>query len=152
MVIHGHYGADRTRVPGPFVTAYVSFTRLGAQGWVEFLVDSGANGVYLHLADAQRIRITRDSLRQSSLQESFGIAGSEKYFTEPGLLSFGEEIHVRHHLNIYIARGESATPESVPSLLGRDFLNLCDLRLDYATDLVSLTPRNVNEYGEIPAQ
>ena len=161
MVLHGYYKEGISRVPGPFLMVYVSITRLGAQyvsitrlgaqGFVEFLVDSGANGVYIHQGDAQNLAIPPGSLRQNTLEESFGLAGREWYYSETGLLSFGEDFRLRHQLKMFIAREDSNTPAGVPSLLGRDFLNLCDIRLDHATNTVSLTPRNVNEHGEIPA-
>ena len=151
MVLQGYYKEGLTRVPGPFMMVYVSFTRLGVQGFVEFLVDSGANGVYIHRADVENMAISPALLRENSLRESYGLAGREKYYTESGLLSFGEDYRLRHQLEVFIAREESSTPPGVPSLLGRDFLNLCDIRLNYATNVVSLTPRNVNEHGEIPA-
>ena len=151
MVLHGYYKEGISRVPGPFLMVYVSITRLGAQGFVEFLVDSGANGVYIHQGDAQNLAIPPGSLRKNTLEESFGLAGREWYYSETGLLSFGEDFRLRHQLKMFIAREDSNTPAGVPSLLGRDFLNLCDIRLDHATNTVSLTPRNVNEHGEIPA-
>ena len=151
MVLQGYYKEGVSRVPGPFITVYVSITRLGVQGFVEFLVDSGANGVYLHQGDVQNLAIPSGSLRQNTLEESFGLAGREWYYSETGLLSFGEDFHIRHQLKVFIARHDSNTPERAPSLLGRDFLNLCDVRLDHATNTVNLTPRRVNEHGEIPA-
>ena len=151
MVLRGYYKEGLSVVPGPYIMVYVSFTRLGAQGFVEFLVDSGANGVYIHHADVEKMDIPPGSLQENSLVEASGLAGHEKYYTETGLLSFGEDFRFRHQLRMFIARENSNTPESIPSLLGRDFLNLCDVRLDFATDTVCLTPRKVNEYGEIPS-
>ena len=151
MVLQGYYKEGLSRVPGPYLMVYLSFIRIGAQGFVEFLVDSGANGVYIHRADVEKLAILPASLRENSLEESFGLAGREKYYSETGLLSFGEDYRFRHQLKMFIAREGSRTPQSVPSLLGRDFLNLCDVRLDYATNSVWLTPWNVNQYGEIPS-
>ena len=72
----------------------------------------------------------------------------------PGTLAFeiGPFSYIRCHLDISIAREDSLAPEGIPSLLGRDFLNLCDVRLNYHAGLVSLKPGNVNIYGEIARQ
>jgi hypothetical protein len=72
MVLQGYYKEGISRVPGPFIMVYVSFTRLGVQGFVEFLVDSGANGVYIHQADVENLAIPPGSLRQNTLEESLG--------------------------------------------------------------------------------
>lgn len=152
MVIYGNYDATRSRVPSPYVEGYVSFTRLGVQGYVEFLIDSGANGVVLRRADARKLGITEDQLKEAgSLVELVGLGGAQKYYSVAGLLVFEVEQppSIRCQLDIHIAGGESTTPESVPSLLGRDFLNMCYVRLNYSTGLVALEPINVNEHGEM---
>ena len=52
--------------------------------------------------------------------------------------------------NIFIADvSESSIFQESASLLGRDFLNLCDLRLNHAQNLVALTPLNVDAGGII---
>ena len=37
----------------------------------------------------------------------------------------------------------------LPSLLGRDFLNLCDMRLNHSAGVVALEPVNVDDSGGI---
>ena len=130
----------------------MSFTRLGIQGRVNFLIDSGANGVALNIGDARTMGIPQDLLPQAGrLRESVGIGGTQRYYSVAGTLSFQIGLHsyIRCHLDINIAEDDSLAPEGIPSLLGRDFLNLCDVRLNYSTGLVALEPVNVNEYGEI---
>ena len=39
-----------------------------------------------------------------------------------------------------------------PSLLGRDFLNLCDVRLNHARSIVALDPLNVENGFILPPQ
>ena len=153
MVIYGRYNSERSGAPSPHVRALVSFTRLDIQGRVDFLIDSGANGVALNIDDAKTLGIPQDLLRQAGrLQESIGIGGTQRYYSVAGTLSFplGLDFFIRCHLGINIAEDDSNAPEGIPSLLGRDFLNLCDVRLNYSTGLVTLEPVNVNEYGEIP--
>ncbi len=152
MVIFGHYETDQIRVPRPRIRGYVNFTRLGVQGMVDFLVDSGADSVIIHPADVRNIGILQRTLRENSVRESVGIGGRQKYFTESGSISFadGQFSYVRCYLDICIAGDDiSTTSERVPSILGRDFLNLCDVRLNYSTALVALQPVSANDYGEI---
>ena len=40
--------------------------------------------------------------------------------------------------------------QSIPSLLGRDILNLCAVTLDYSQNLVRLEPRNLSENFMLP--
>ena len=99
------------------------------------------------------MRIPQDLLRQTGrLQESIGIGGTQHYYSVTGTLSFeiGPGSYIRCHLDINIAEDGSNTTDVIPSLLGRDFLNLCDVRLNYSTGLIAMEPVNLNEYGEIP--
>ena len=152
MVILGHYEADQIKVPRPRVSGYVIFIRLGVQGFVEFLVDSGADSVILHSADVGNIGIPQQMLQENTIRESIGIGGTQEYFSEPGLISFenDEPPYIKCYLDICIAGTDiSTTPHGVPSILGREFLNQCDMRLNYSTGLVALEPVNANEFGEI---
>ena len=150
MVIIGHYETERIRVPRPRVWGYVGFPRLGAQGLVEFLVDSGADSVILHSADVINIGIPRDMLQEDSLRESVGIGGTQRYYSEAGVLSFDVESSiVQCDIDIRIAVYGTAVSTRIPSLLGRDFPNLCDVRLNHSAGVVSLIPLNVDGNGFI---
>ena len=150
MVIYGNYKPEPARAPSPYVWGYLSFVRLDVQGWVEFLIDSGATSVSLHIADARRMGIQQDLLDASSLRNSFGIGGTHRYYSELGTLSFDvESAVIQYSLDIRIAEDGPSAPMRLPSLLGRDFLNLCDVRLNYARNLVSLAPLNVDGRGFI---
>ena len=143
MTIFGYYEFDHVRVPRPWVRAYVNFTRLGVHGTVDFLVDSGADSVILHGNDVRNLGISQQMLRHHSSRESVGIGGIQRYFSEQGSLSFEDDqgLYIRCYLDISIAGPETTTtPERVPSLLGRDFLNLCDVRLKHSAGVVSLDP------------
>ena len=68
------------------------------------------------------------------------------------MLSFldDQSFYRRCFLDIFIADVSESTifQENVP-LLGRDFLNLCDVRLNHAQNLVTLNPLNVDSGGII---
>ena len=109
----------------------------------------------LNIEDARRMEIPQDLLRETGrLQQSIGIGGTQRYYSVSGTLSFeiGPHSYIRCHLDVNIAKDDALAPEGVPSLLGRDFLNLCDVRLNYEAELVSLEPVNLNAYGEIARQ
>lgn len=149
MVIHGYYRPHPPEAPSPYIGAYVSFPRFGVRQWVDFLVDSGATGVIIHPADIRQMRIPYHLLRTSSVRISQGIGGTQGYFSEPGTLSFPTQSPpLQCHLEIRIA-GDPDSPSRIPSLLGREFLNRCDLRLNQAQNLVALTPLNINADGTI---
>lgn len=152
MVIYGAYRPSPFVAPAPYVRAHVSFTRLNINDWIDFMVDSGANGVALHLDDVRRMKIPQDLLQETGrLQQSLGIGGTQHYYSLPATLSFETASfpYIRCQLDINIVRDDSQAPQGIPSLLGRDFLNLCDLHLNYPTGLVSLAPVLLNPHGEI---
>ena len=149
MTIYGRYKPDPPETPSAYVRIHVSFPRFGVRGWVDFLVDSGATGVIIHSADVRKLRIPHALLRTGPVRISRGIGGIQRYYSEPGTLYFEtESSHLRCHLNLHIA-GDADNPARIPSLLGREFLNLCDLRLNHPQNLVSLTPLNVDPGGII---
>ena len=72
-----------------------------------------------------------------------GIAGSRTYYAQQGILSFeAAELNILN-CNLIVFISESSESEPLPSLLGRDFLNLCDVRLNHSQNIVSLDPLNV---------
>ena len=149
MVVYGFYEPEPPATPSPYVSAYVHLPRLGILQRVEFLIDSGSTGVMLHSADVRRLAIPQELLRANAVRHSRGIGGVRRYYPEPGTLSFDTEpLPLWCDLDFHII-DDSAAPSRIPSLLGRDFLNLCDVRLNYHAGLVSLAPVNVNDYGEI---
>ena len=149
MVIHGFYKPIPPATPSPYVSAYVSLPRFDIQRQVDFLIDSGATGVMLNSEDVRDMNIPMELLRANAVRRSRGIGGVQRYFSEPGSLSFGVgSSTLRCNLDLYII-DDSTAPPRIPSLLGRDFLNLCDVRLNYHAGLVSLSPVSVNDYGEI---
>ena len=152
MVIHGFYKPEPPAIPSPYVSAYVSLPRFRIWRSVDFLIDSGATGVMLHSEDVRQLGIPQELLRADAVRNSLGVGGVRRYFAEPGSLSFDiGPLILRCDLNIHII-DDTAAPSRIPSLLGRDFLNRCDVRLNYHAGLVSLAPVNVNNHGEIARQ
>ncbi len=128
------------------------FPRLGIQDWVELLVDSGSDRTILHPDANLAVKIPYHRLRSGSRGIAAGIGGTQNYYSQPGVLIFEDDQYnfLQCNLDIFVAEiGASALMQEVPSLLGRDFLNLCDVRLNHAQNLVTLNPLNVDSGGII---
>ena len=97
-------------------------------------------------------RIPYHRLQNNNRGMATGIGGTWEYYSEPAVLGFEDEQSpfLQCELDIFIA--ETSGPvasRSVPSLLGRDFLNLCDVRLNHSASIVALDPLNIDGSGMI---
>ena len=119
----------------PILRARLLIPRLGINGHVNFLVDTGTSGTCLHPHAGRRVQIPFDELRTP--MDRVGIGGSLPYYHEPAsvLLHDGEREHA-FDITLSIASPQLPTPSNprpvvnrLPSLLGRDVLNR--LRMDY---------------------
>ena len=100
----------------------------------------------LHPGRGSEIQIPFHLLHSHRMGQAIGLGGTWRYFSESCVLSFEDDrpSYVRRHLDIFIAEpGWPAEYQERPSILGRDFLNLCDVRLNHAQNLVTLDPLNV---------
>ena len=110
----------------PFVRVLITIPRLGVRRAVDFLVDTGADNTCLNHRDAAYLRLFPEVLRESEMTRATGIGGSSRYFREDPRLEFldADDDHPREYpVSLRIA-DLSDTPTSIPSLLGRDILNL----------------------------
>lgn len=139
MAIEGYFKSGFDILPAPYVQAYLYFPRLDLADTVDFLIDTGADYTSIHPGDVNRLGIDYRRLRRTSLSSFSGIGGSMDYYEESGLLIFHESTgETRNHtLNIRISASKN-DPEiqGLPSLLGRDFLNLCSSSIDKSKNLV----------------
>ena len=110
----------------PFVRVRVIIPRLGIRRTVEFLVDTGADHTCVNHRDAVNMDLFPDVLRENEMTHATGIGGSSRYFVEDARLEFldtDEERPREYPVSLRIA-DLSDTPMPIPSLLGRDILNL----------------------------
>jgi hypothetical protein len=132
-------GRFRSKSGAPYVDALASLPRLGLQGLVSFMVDTGADGTVLMPTDAKRLGIDFGTLRNPTTSE--GIGGAAHGFFEEVILSFYD----RRSVYFYLLHVEIATPASYnqrfPSLLGRDVLKQWRCVLDTVRKKVVFTPR-----------
>ena len=106
----------------PRVFGFVRSPTLHAQGWVKFLVDTGAAGTCLHPSDAHKIGINLGQLEYSSTNQ--GVGGMARYAQQSAYIFFhdSEGGWASYTVDLQIAK---LTPDNLefPSLLGRDILS-----------------------------
>ena len=110
----------------PFVKARVTIPRLGVQGEVDFLVDTGADRTCVNHRDVAHMRLFPEILRGNEATYAEGVGGWARYFREDARLEFLDTDDGRpyeHTFRLLIADLSDA-PLPTPSLLGRDILNL----------------------------
>lgn len=146
MAIQGFFHPGGEITAAPFVFALVDFRRLGLRETILFLVDTGSNTTCVHSDDIIRLGIDYRQLDNESLIQSSGVGGNAGYYSEPATLALRDDSgDLRlYDLDIHISQSPNTLGTvSLPSLLGRDFLNRCRVYLDSASDAVQLEPRNV---------
>ena len=95
--------------------------RMGLNGNISFLFDTGADSSVLMPLDAQRMGIDYKKLRR--IEQSFGIGGASETYIEPAYLAFvGDDELYGYEIDVRIcAPSNSILP--IPSLLGRDIID-----------------------------
>ncbi len=92
----------------PYIRGELAIPRLAAKGHITFLVDTGADGAYIHPEDARRVGIPFERLLDADV--STGIGGRAVYFREPAALSFtDEEVTILDVVDLLIAEPSRAS-------------------------------------------
>ena len=106
----------------PFVQGRLTVPRLGMDGFVDFLVDTGSDSTVLHPLDGQLLRCNFDLLKDSEVVD--GIGGGHDYFPESGaaITLTGERTAYQFSpITIDIAK-PGGNVDTLPSILGNDML------------------------------
>ena len=146
MPVRGYIDSEHYDPPAPFLSGMIYFPRLGTAGLISFLVDTGSDLTYLPRDHAIDLGIDYRALGQNRLFGLRGVSGATGYFRELALVLFRDD--TGRELMSQLVVGLQATPGDGsdidhPPLLGRDFLNRCDLRVNFAQSLVELEPISV---------
>ena len=105
----------------PYVSCRVRLPRFGLDRRISFLMDTGADSTCLHPADAERLGVPFDLLRDEAY--SSGVGGSAAYYRERALLSFRDgSITSAYNIQLLIASPTTSNMR-LPSLLGRNIIN-----------------------------
>ena len=115
-------------------------------GHLWLFIDTGCDRTCLHPRDIDELGLDYVALEDRPLSYSGGVGGLTGYYQEPALLLFRDDSGQDRICQLTVGLHQKTNdPEAreIPYLLGRDFLNLCDLRLNPAQDLVRLDPLNV---------
>ena len=108
----------------PWIRGYVAFPRLAVKGFVNFLIDTGADSTVIHPADGLVIGIPFDDLGSPSMRS--GIGGKRAYFEEDAVIFFADDASSLHPCptGVSVAKPDArGTLDHTPSLLGRPLLN-----------------------------
>ena len=134
-MIYGYFDAYGT----PYIEAHISIERLEVDGYVQFLVDTGAYSGALHPADGKFLGCRFDLLTDP--HEVDGVGGSQEYYEEEATITFEAEDGSSYGfvVDLDVAK-PSPDIDDLPSLLGRDLIN--DMRVTYhrAIELLQFEP------------
>lgn len=130
----------------PYVQGRLVISRLNIDGYIDFLVDTGADTTCFHPGDGKRLGLPFPELRNPSKSE--GIGGEQVYYQEQVRLIFADG----RRLRIYVVEVGIAKPDkdsdTLPSILGQDILRCWDThhapaqnRLDFRVRLADATVR-----------
>ena len=153
MSIQGYFDPDDPSRPAPYVEGLIYFPGLGVGGKLHFLVDTGSDRTCLNGDDVRDLGIDYQALAARQISYSRGVGGSTGYYREPALLMFRDASGADRFCQLIVGICEETNDpflRRIPSLLGRDFLNRCDVRLNSSLNLVSLEPWNVEGDFVVP--
>jgi hypothetical protein len=118
-VLRGRFG-DTTGAP--YIEGRLIIPRLKVDGYVSFLVDTGADNTVLLQTDGTRLGLDYSKLKNAS--QAVGVGGVATIYEETAFLVFSEpktRIYF-YNLNIQVLEPNPAN-DTTPSLLGRDIIN-----------------------------
>ena len=134
-MIQGRFDQQRR----PYVPGWLILPRLGVQGDVEFLVDTGADSTIIHPSDGQKLGIPFGELQSEIV--SVGIGGNHPYFLEDAVILFEDNTSLREYRCEVLIGKPSASLNRLPSLLGRSLLNNWRMVYDPTGDLLTMIHR-----------
>ena len=120
----------------PYIEGHVRIPRMNIDGWVDFLVDTGATATSFSPNDTRNLRVPISELANPVPHR--GIAGTRTYYREPAVILFPDGAEWRRFdVDLYIAPPDEGT-DYLPSLLGRDVLNAVRMEYDFPAGRLEL--------------
>ena len=120
----------------PFVQGQFIIPRLISGGPVDFLVDTGARATALHPVDAINFGLPFHLLKNPTTMD--GLGGTGVYFEENAWVILHDDDYLyRFPITALIAQPNDDT-KPLPSLLGRDVLNLLRMEYDRPDQIIQL--------------
>ena len=117
-MLRGRFGDTSGR---PYMEGHVLLPRLGKNGNVSFIFDTGADTSLLMPLDGQRMGI--DYGRFQKEETSLGIGGTSENYIESAYFAFvGDEALYGYEVELRVCK-PSADLMTIPSLLGRDIID-----------------------------
>ena len=124
----------------PMIEAHVSIPAMRAGGFVQFLIDTGADCTTLTPADGKRLRIDYGMLTRED--RSVGYTGSTLDFICQGIVTFAEigVAEYEYDVDFRVTKPNPTISEllMLPSLLGRDILNRWRTTFDPRTRAITV--------------
>jgi hypothetical protein len=128
-MLSGRYVGSSLR---PVIDAHRSIPSIKAGGFVQFLIDTGADCTTITPADGKRLRVDFNKLTDED--HSIGYTGSTVDFICQGIVTFAEIgiVEYEYDIELRLTKPDPNIPELLllPSLLGRDILNQWQMSFD----------------------
>jgi hypothetical protein len=135
MPITGRYGDTTGR---PYIEGRLYIPRLDLRADLSFLLDTGADGVFIMPGDALLMGIDYTTLRLAP-RASLGVGGVTQDYLEPAVLVFSDMTHLYvYDTQVTIGHLEPNLL-STPSLLGRSIIDGWDLRYCPGSNILEAT-------------
>lgn len=143
-MIVGNFSGDGR----PFVQGRLVIPRLDIDGYVDFLVDTGADTTCLHPDDGIQLNCPFDRLANPI---GFGgIGGTHLYFIEPAVIIFLDGNKLRlFNISLSISKPHPDV-DGLNSLLGRDILERCRMNYDYTHNKLQFFVRSADLTVRVP--
>jgi len=146
MTVKGYFPTGFHTLPAPYVQAALVLPRLGLQGLINFLIDTGADNTTLSLIDVERMNLDYRRLRRDSQTPVEGIGGEQYFYQEEAVLILRDEngeiytFPIHAHIPKRGGGSQANRQRKLPSVLGRDIINQIRLSVDFHDGVVELMP------------
>jgi hypothetical protein len=132
----GRYVGSQMR---PMIEAHVSIPSIKAGGFVQFLIDTGADTTTITPADGKRLRV--DYAKLTREDHAMGYTGASVDFICDAVVTFAEGglVEYQFQAELRLTKPEPGLPElfMLPSLLGRDILNRWQTTFDPVAETIT---------------